>query len=211
MQECDRVLHSVQVKKPTKVIVTVESAFAEFADQVNYHNGLDSASKHLDTAVESLETGWVDVFNDYNRQPAIRCNMGYTESELTLTVDPKRYALNQAQLQIMKTTSAEKMLETGINDPFKYALVKKTQQDLGILLGDHGLRTRREEGSILRLCFIESAKNVYVDVKVPKKLPTATEIMAADDAAYETYNECGVLVLEIDKVPTFQHRLKNGS
>ena len=42
-QECDRVLHSIQAKKPTKVIVTVEIAFAEFAD-----NGLDSASKHLD-------------------------------------------------------------------------------------------------------------------------------------------------------------------
>ena len=46
MQECDRALHSIQVKKPTKVIVTVESAFAEFADQVNYRNGLYSASKH---------------------------------------------------------------------------------------------------------------------------------------------------------------------
>ena len=157
-EECDRVLHSIQAKKPTKVIVTVESAFAEFTDKVDYHNGLESASKHLDTAVESLEKGWVDVLSDYNHQPSIRCNMGYTESELTLTIDPKHCALNQAQLQIMKTTSAEKMVETGIIDPFKYALVKKTQQDLGILLGDDGLRTRREEGSILRLCFIESAK-----------------------------------------------------
>ena len=49
--ECDRVLHSIQPKKPTKVIVTVESAFAEFDDQVYYNNGLESASKHLDTAV----------------------------------------------------------------------------------------------------------------------------------------------------------------
>ena len=209
-QECDRVLHSIQAKKPTKVIVTVESAFAEFDDKVNYRNGLESASKHLDTAVESLEKGWVDVLSDYNRQPSIRCNMGYTESELTLAIDPKRRALNQAQLQIMKTTSAEKMVETGIIDPFKYALVKKTQQDLGILLGDDGLRTRREEGSILRLCFIESAKNIYVDIKVPKKLPTAAEIMAVDDAVYESY-DCGVPVLEIEKVPTFQYRLKYSS
>ena len=128
-----------------------------------------------------------------------------------LTVDPKRCALNQAQLQIMKTTSAEKMVETGIIDPFKNALVKKTQQDLGILLGDDGLRTRREEGSILGLCFIKSAKNVYVNIKVPKKLPTATEIMAIGYAVYDTYNECGVPVLEIEKVPTFQYRLKYGS
>ena len=56
---------------------------------------------------------------------------------------------------------------------------------LGILLGDDGLRTRREEGSILRLCFVESAKNVYVDIKVPKKLPTASDIMAVDDVAYD--------------------------
>ena len=207
-EECDRVLHSIQAKKPSKVIVTVESAFAEFDDKVNYRNGLESASKHLDTAVESLEKGWVDVLSDYNRQPSIRCNMGYTESELTLTIDPKRRALNQAQLQIMKTTSAEKMVETGI---IKYALVKKTQQDLGILLGDDGLRTRREEGSILRLCFIESAKNIYVDIKVPKKLPTAAEIMAVDDAVYESDDECGVPVLEIEKVPTFQYRLKYSS
>ena len=194
-EECDRVLHSIQAKKPTKVIVTVKSAFAEFADKFNYNNGLESAPKHLDTTVGSLEKGWVDVLSDYNRQPSIRCNMGYTESELMLTLDPKRCALNEAQLQIMKTTSAENMVETGIIDPFKYALVKKTQQDLGILLGDDGLRTRRE-GSILRLCFIDSTKNVYVDIKVPKKLPTSTEIMAVDDAAYETYDECGVPVLE---------------
>ena len=96
--------------------------------------------------------------------------MGYTESELTLTIDPKRRALNL-----------------------------------------DGLRTRREEGSILRLRFIESAKNIYVDIKVPKKLPMATEIMAVDDAAYETYDECGVPVLEIEKVPTFQYRLKYSS
>ena len=210
-EECDRVLHSIQAKKPSKVTVTVESAFAEFDDKVDYRNGLESASKHLDTVVESLEKGWVDVLSDYNRQPSIRCNMGYTESELTLTIDPKRRALNQAQLQIMKTTSAEKMVETGIIDPFKYALVKKTQQDLSILLGDDGLRTRREEGSILRLCFIESAKNIYVDIKVPKKLPTAAEIMAVDDAVYESYDECGVPVLEIEKVPTFQYRLKYSS
>ena len=187
-EECDRVLHSIEAKKPSKVIVTVESAYAEFPDRVNYRNGLESASKHLDMAVESLEKGWVDVLNDYNRQPTIRCNMGYTESELMLTIDPKRCALNQAQLQIMKTTSAEKMVETGIIDPFKYALVKKTQQDLGILLGDDGLRTRREEGSILRLCFIEGVKNIYIDIKVPKKLSTTAEIMTGDDTAYETYN-----------------------
>ena len=187
-EECDRVLHSIQAKKPSKVIVTVESAFAEFPDRVNYRNGLESASKHLDMAVESLEKGWVGVLNDYNRQPTIRCNMVYTESELMFT----------------------KMVETGIIDPFKYALDKKTQ-DLGILLGDDGLRTRREEGSILRLCFIEGAKNIYVDIKVPKKLPTATEIMAVDDTAYETYDECGALVLEIEKVPTFQYRLKYSS
>ena len=60
-QECDRVLHSIQANKTTKVIATVESAFAEFADQVNYRNGLDSALKPIDTAVESLEAGWVDV------------------------------------------------------------------------------------------------------------------------------------------------------
>ena len=95
-EECDRVLHSIQANKPTKVIVTVESAFAEFADKIDYHNGLESASKHLDTAVESLEKGWVDVLSDYNHQPSIRCNMGYTKSELTLTIDPKRCALNQA-------------------------------------------------------------------------------------------------------------------
>ena len=117
----------------------------------------------------------------------------------------------QAQLQIMKTTSAEKMVETGIIDPFKYALVKKTQQDLGVLLDDDGLRTRREEGSILPLCFIESAKNVYVDVRVPKKLPTASDIRAVNDAAYGTYDECSVPVLEIETVPTFQYRLKYGS
>ena len=211
-EECDRVLHSIQAKKPPKVIVTVESAFAEFADKVNYRNGLESASKYIDISVESLETGWVDVLNDYIHQPSIRCNnMGYTESELTLTVDPKRCALNQAQLQIMKTTSAEKMVETAIIDPFKYAIVKKTQQDLGILQDDDGLRTRREEESILRLCFIESAKNIYVDIKVPKKLPTASEIMAVDDAAYKTYDERGVPVLEIEKVPTFKYRLKHGS
>ena len=116
-EECDRVLHSIQAKKPSKVIVTVESAFAEFPDRVNYRNGLESASKHLDMAVESLEKGWVDVLNDYNRQPTIRCNMGYTESELMLTIDPKRCALNQAQLQIMKTTSAEKMVETRHHRP----------------------------------------------------------------------------------------------
>ena len=115
----------------------------------------------------------------------------------------ERRAQNQAQLQIMKTTSAENMVETIIN-PFKDALVKKTQHDLGILLDDDGLCTRREEGSMLRLCFIESAKNVYVDIKVPKKLPTASDIMAVDNAAYETYDECGVPVLEIEKVPTFQ-------
>ena len=124
-EECDRVLHSIQAKKPTKVIVTVENAFAKFPDRVNYRNGLDSASKHLDMAVESLDTEWVDVLNDYNHQPSIRCNIGYTESDLTLTVDTKRRALNQAQLQIMKTTLAEKMVETGIIDPFKYVLVKK--------------------------------------------------------------------------------------
>ena len=196
-EECDRVLHSIQANKPTKVIVTVESAFAEFADKVDYRNGLESVSKHIDMAVESLETGWVEALNDYNHQPSIRCNMGYTESELTLTVDPKRCALNQAQLQIMKTTSAEKMVETGIIDPFKYASVKKTQHDLGILLVDDGLRMRREEGSVLRLCCIESAKNEYVDIKVPQKLPTASDIMAVDVAAYETYDECGVPVLEI--------------
>ena len=95
--------------------------------------------------------------------------MLYTESELTLTVDPKRRALNQAQLQIMKTTSAEKTVETGIIDQFKYALTKKTHQDSGILLDDDGLRTRREGGSILRLCFIESVKTVYFDIKIPKK------------------------------------------
>ena len=110
-QECDQVRHYLQAKKLAKVRVTAESAFAEFPKKVNYHNGLDSASKHLDMAVESLETGWVDVLNDYNHQPSIRCNMGYTESEPTLTIDPKRRALNQAQLQFMITTSAEKMVE----------------------------------------------------------------------------------------------------
>ena len=44
--------------------MTGKSAFAEFDDQVNYNNGLESASKHLDTAVESLEKGWVDVLSD---------------------------------------------------------------------------------------------------------------------------------------------------
>ena len=185
--------------------MTGESAFAEFADKVDYRKGLESASKHLDMAVESLDTGWVDVLNDYNHQPSIRYNMGYTESELTLTVDPTRRALNQAQLQIMKTTSAEKMVETGIIDPFKYALVKKTRHDLGILLDDD------THTHILRLCFIESAKNVYVDINVPRKLPTASDIMAVDDAVYETYGECGVPMFEIEKVPAFQHRLKYGS
>ena len=87
--------------------------------------------------------------------------MGYTESELTLTIDPKRRALKQTQLQIMKTTSAEKMVETGIIDRFKYALVKKTQQDPNIILGDDGLRTRREEGSILRLYVSSRARKTY--------------------------------------------------
>ena len=35
--------------------------------------------------------------------------------------------------------------------------------------------------------------------------------MAVDDAAYEAYDECGVPVLEIEKVPTFQYRLKYGN
>ena len=37
LDECDRILHSIQSKKPTKIIVTVESAFAEFDDGVNYN------------------------------------------------------------------------------------------------------------------------------------------------------------------------------
>ena len=35
-EEYDRVLHSIQAKKPSNVIVTVESAFAEFDDRVDH-------------------------------------------------------------------------------------------------------------------------------------------------------------------------------
>ena len=35
--------------------------------------------------------------------------------------------------------------------------------------------------------------------------------MTVDDAAYETCDECGVPVLEIENVPTFQYRLKYGT
>ena len=149
-QERNDVMEKIKAKNALKAVVMKKRAFVEYDDRISYKNGVDSASEHLGKQVFALDTSWMDVLDEYESgMPSLI--FGYDKDDLIVTTNPKHRRRNRAQLQILKTTSAEEMVESGMIEPSKYATVKKTQQDLGIVVQDDGMRSRIAENSCVEI------------------------------------------------------------
>ena len=210
--EADAVVKRCKKRRADKVLVADNMVYAEYANQVNYQRGLKSASKHLGRTVVRLNVPFHEVVRAASNGAKVHAMIGYTEDELCSSYDPAKQRRNRNELAVLKNSTARELVETGVVAPSKFALVVKTQTDLGILLQDDGARRRKPAGFAFKLTFVVNGTVLTHEIVVPRALPNPSDMLTDEIVGNCTQQrECaaGGEVIDIVLLPTVRARIDN--
>lgn len=207
-------MEKIKGKDVDRAIVGTDSAFAEYPDKVDYVHGVNSASNHLGCNVLSLDSSFADIISTMTIEKSLV--FSYEPNQLMVDRNPTRNAKNKTRLQILKTTTAKQMVDSGLIQAEKYAQTLKTQHDLGLIEKDDGERKRYPPGDEIDLNFIMSDRITTKDITItiPNQIHQTNDDDSSDEkivnvADYQIKNpETGARKLKLKELPKFQSQIQ---